>query len=158
MQVPAAATKRGLQRWTICAEGQILSSSQGERGDAVLQQNFKNEVSLDRQTVPWDSREQGATNLHLFEEPTPTFDSWPDYDGNIFPGAELICPFPSSTSLLTPAQSFWRMFWSTQQGDSTRLQEVSHGKRLLMQSAAKDMPSLVSFEQVWMAPSQPLAE
>lgn len=52
VQVPAAAAKRGLQRWRICAEGQILSSSQGERGDAVLQQNFKNEVSLERQTVP----------------------------------------------------------------------------------------------------------
>lgn len=52
VEVPAAAAKRGLQRWRICAEGQILSSSQGERGDAVLQQNFKNEVSLDRQTVP----------------------------------------------------------------------------------------------------------
>lgn len=124
VQVPEAATRRGLQKWRTCAEGQILSSSQGEGGDAVLQHNFKNEVYRWCEPGEADSA-VGLKGTGYHQSPLISrahshhFNSWPDYDGNIFPATEVICPFPSSTSLLTPAQSFWRIFWSTLQGDST---------------------------------------
>lgn len=111
--------------------------------------------SLERQMVLQSPREQGATR------PPPLvprahshrFESWPDYDGNRFPAAEDIWPFLCTTSLPVVAQSFWKMFWSTQHRVSIQLQEKPHGKGLLMRSVAKDMPSFVTFEQVQMAPS-----